>query len=72
MPAIRQDALEGVRWRAYELWTASAMHLMRVAEVGVGALVDHLGTARGSSWGVTIANVLQALDKDRAAKVIPS
>jgi len=71
MPEIRRDVADAARCRAYELWTASVMHMMRVAEVGVAALADRLGTAKGSSWGVTIANVLQALDKERAAKGEP-
>ena len=68
LPAIRQDVSQGAQCRAYELWTASVMHMMRVAEIGVAALADHLGVTRGSSWGVTIANVLQALDAQRKAK----
>ena len=71
LPSIRRDVSEGARCRAYELWTASVMHMMRVAEVGVAALADYLGVTRGSSWGVTIANVQQALDKDRKAKGDP-
>ena len=71
LPAIRRDVADAARCRAYELWTASVMHMMRVAEVGVAALADHLGTARGSSWGVTIANVQQALDQQRKAKGDP-
>ncbi|MGX7345453.1 hypothetical protein ACWM9A_06125 [Acetobacter pasteurianus] len=71
MPEIRKDVADGARCRAYELWTASVMHMMRVAEVGVGVLADYLGVARGMSWGVTIANVQQALDKERTAKGDP-
>lgn len=71
LPAIRQDVVDGARCRAYELWTASVMHMMRVAEVGVAALAGHLGVTLGSSWGMTIANVLQALDKERKAKGDP-
>lgn len=71
LPAIRRDVSDAARCRAYELWTASVMHMMRVAEVGVAGLADHLGVTRGSSWGVTIANVLQALDKERTAKGDP-
>jgi hypothetical protein len=44
------------------------MHMMRIAEVGVGALADHLVLARGTSWGMTIANVQQALDRKQKAK----
>ncbi|MDQ1159539.1 hypothetical protein QE385_003936 [Sphingomonas sp. SORGH_AS 950] len=71
MPEIRKDVADAARCRAYELWTASVMHMMRVAEVGVAALADHLGIVKGSSWGITIANVLEALDKERAAKGNP-
>lgn len=72
LPAIRKDVSDAARCRAYELWTASVMHMMRIAEVGVGALADHLGVARGSSWGMTIANVQQALDRERKAKNDPA
>lgn len=68
LPAIRQDVSQGAKCRAYELWTASVMHMMRVVEVGVTVLSDHLGVTRGPSWGVTIANVLQALDGQRKVK----
>lgn len=60
-PQSRADINAGSRCRAYELWTASVMHMMRVAEIGVGALADHLGVKRGNSWGVTIAGVMEAL-----------
>lgn len=72
LPAIRRDVADAARCRAYELWTASVMHMMRVAEVGVAALADHLGSPRGSSWGVTIANVQQTLDQQRKAKGDPA
>lgn len=48
------------------------MHMMRVAEVGVAALADHLSTPRGSSWGITIANLQQTLDQQRKAKGDPA
>ncbi|MGB3930856.1 MAG: hypothetical protein WBL20_18070 [Sphingobium sp.] len=68
---IRQDVEEGSKCRAYEVWTAVVMHMMRVAEVGVGALADHLEVPRGASWGVTINNVLVALNGERGAKQDP-
>ncbi|WP_155888649.1 hypothetical protein [Inquilinus limosus] len=60
-PEIRADVSDGAKCRAYELWTACVMHMMRVAEVGVGALADHLGVKRGATWGGTIANTTDAL-----------
>lgn len=72
LPSIRRDVAEAARCRAYELWTASVMHMMRVAEVGVAALADHLSTPRGSSWGSTIANLQQTLDQQRKAKGDPA
>jgi hypothetical protein len=72
LPGIRKDVSDGARCRAYELWTASVMHMMRIAEVGVTALADHLGVPCGTSWGVTIANVQQALDQERRVKNDPS
>lgn len=60
-PDTRQDISAGAQCRAYELWTASVMHMMRVAEVGVGALADHLSVKRGTTWGGTIANINDAL-----------
>ena len=67
-PAIRRDVAEGAQCRAYELWTASVMHMMRVAEVGASALADHLGVARGATWGMTIGKVLDAFNVERRAK----
>ena len=67
-PSIRRDVSDAARCRAYELWTASVMHMMRVSEVGVAALADHLGAPRGASWGVTIANLQHALDRQRKVK----
>jgi hypothetical protein len=49
LPVIRKDVSDAARYRAYDLWTASVMHMMRIAEVGVGALADHLGLTRGTS-----------------------
>ncbi len=64
-PETRQDISAGAKCRAYELWTACVMHMMRVAEIGVGALADHLAVKRGTTWGGTIANINDAL-KDAA------
>ena len=47
------------------------MHMMRVSEIGVGALADNLGTPKGASWGATIASVQQALDNQRKIKGDP-
>lgn len=60
-PAIRADVHAAGQCRAFELWTACVMHLMRVSEIGVGALADHLEVKRGTSWGGTIANIAEAL-----------
>lgn len=70
-PSIRRDVSDAARCRAYELWTASVMHMMRVSEIGVGALADNLGTPKGASWGATIASVQQALDNQRKIKGDP-
>lgn len=64
-PDTRADISAGAACRAYELWTACVMHMMRVAEIGVSALADHLSVKRGTTWGGTIANINEAL-KDAA------
>lgn len=48
-PDTRADISAGAACRAYELWTACVMHMMRVAEIGVGALADHLSVKRGTT-----------------------
>lgn len=60
-PTTRQDITAAARCRAYQLWTACVMHLMRVGEIGVIALADHLQVKRGATWGGTIANINEAL-----------
>jgi hypothetical protein len=64
-PEVRQDVSAAAHCRAYELWTACIMHLMRVAEVGIGRLADHIGAPRGNSWGATAANLSKALENAR-------
>lgn len=64
-PEILQDVSAAAQCRAYELWTACVMHLMRVAEVGIGRLADHVQAPRGSSWGATAANLSKALESPR-------
>lgn len=64
-PEVRQDVSDAARCRAYELWTACVMHLMRVAEVGIGRLADHVQAPRGSSWGGTAANLSKTLESAR-------
>lgn len=71
-PATRQDISDGARCRAFELWTASVMHMMRVAEVGVAALADHLAVKTGNTWGGTIANINKALADAGHAKGDPA
>ena len=60
-PDTRQDIAAAAQCRAYQLWTACVMHLMRVGEIGVGALADHLQVKRGATWGGTIANINNGL-----------
>lgn len=64
-PEVRSDISGAAHCRAYELWTASVMHLMRVAEVGIGRLADHVQAPRGNSWGATAANLSKALEEAR-------
>ena len=61
-PEVRQDVSAAAQCRAYELWTACVMHLMRVGEVGIGRLADHVQAPRGSSWGATAANLTKTLE----------
>lgn len=64
-PDVRQDVSAAARCRAYELWTACVMHLMRVTEVGIGRLADHVQVPRGNSWGATAANLSKGLESAR-------
>lgn len=64
-PEVRQDVSAAARCRAYELWTACVMHLMRVAEVGIGRLADQVQAPRGNSWGATASNLSKALERAR-------
>jgi len=70
-PDTRRDISDGATCRAFELWTASVMHMMRVAEIGVKALADHLAVKAGATWGGTIANVNKALADCAHAKGDP-
>lgn len=67
-PSIREDVISAARCQAFELWTASVMHTMRVAEAGVGAFADHLTVPRSNTWGGTIQEVLKALDNAKGNK----
>lgn len=64
-PEIRQDVSAAAQCRAYELWTACVMHLMRVAEVGIGRLADQVQAPRGNNWGATAANLSKGLESAR-------
>lgn len=64
-PEVRHDVSAAAHCRAYELWTACVMHLMRVAEVGIDRLADHIQAPRGNSWGATAANLSKALEGAR-------
>lgn len=68
IPKIKKDVIDAARCYAYELWTALVMHMMRVLEVGVTMLADHLNASRGTSWGNAIHNIELALNKERTAK----
>jgi hypothetical protein len=71
-PDTRQDIAAAAKCRAYELWTACVMHLMRVGEIGVLALADHLQVKRGVTWGGTIANINEALKDTTRMKGDPA
>lgn len=71
-PDTRRDISDGATCRAFELWTASVMHMMRVAEIGVQALADHLAVKAGATWGGTIANINKALADASRAKDDPA
>jgi hypothetical protein len=71
-PDLREDIVAAARCRAFGLSTACVMHMMRVGEVGVGALADHLGVKRGASWGVTIAGINDALKDATRIKADPA
>lgn len=64
-PEVRADVSAAAYCRAYELWTACVMHLMRVAEVGIDRLADHVQAPRGNSWGATAANLSKELENAR-------
>lgn len=65
LPMIREDVIAAAQCRAFELWTASVMHMMRVAEVGVGAFVEQVGMTKGKTWGDTIGKMIKKLDEER-------
>lgn len=70
-PNVRDDVISAAKCQAFELWTASVMHTMRVAEAGVGAFADYLPVPRGQTWGGTIQEVLKALDDAKGNKGQP-
>lgn len=71
-PDVRDDIISATRCQTFELWTASVMHTMRVAERGVAAFADHLTVPVGNSWGFTIAEVIKALDDAKGHKGDPA
>lgn len=71
-PDTRQDIAAAAQCRAYRLWTACVMHLMRVGEIGVVALADQLQVKRGQTWGGTIANINAALQNSTRIKSDPA
>jgi hypothetical protein len=71
-PGVRNDVISAAKCQAFELWTASVMHTMRVAEAGVGAFADYLTVQRGKTWGGTIQEVLKALDDAKGNKGQPA
>lgn len=56
-PAAVFDIAEAAKCRALGRWTASVMHLMRVLEVGLGALAQHYNVSAEANWNQVINQI---------------
>ncbi len=56
-PEAEFDLGEAGKCRAFGLWTASVMHLMRALEVGLKALAAHVGVVHEDNWNKTLNQI---------------
>lgn len=66
-PSAAYDIVEAAKCRALGRWTASVMHLMRVLEVGLGALARHYGVEPHSNWN-TVLNQIENKSREVGKK----
>ncbi len=64
-PDAAFDIEEAGKCQAFGLWTASVMHTMRVLEIGLQALADHVGVAHGENWNGTLNQIEKKLREVR-------
>ena len=57
-PTIAYDVGEAAKCRALGRWTACVMHVMRVLEIGLGALARHYGVEPNANWN-TVLNAIE-------------
>jgi hypothetical protein len=67
-PSSEQDIKEAGKCLSFELWTASVMHLMRVSELGLQALADHVGVLHEDNWNKTL-NLIEGKLREVRKKV---
>lgn len=67
-PNAAFDIEEAGKCRAFGLWTASVMHTMRVLEIGLQALADHVGVLHEDNWNKTL-NLIEAKLREIRKKV---
>jgi len=60
-PSASADIAEAGKCRALARYTASVMHLMRVLEVGLGALAAHCGLTPSENWNSTLNQIEASL-----------
>lgn len=56
-PSVIYDVAEAAKCRALGRWTACVMHVMRVLEIGLGALAKHLGVEEDGNWNTVLNEV---------------
>lgn len=66
-PSTAFDIAEAANCRALGRWTASVMHLMRVVEVGLGALARFHDVDPGANWNTTL-NQIEAKTREVAKR----
>ena len=64
-PTIQHAVEEAGKCLSFELYTAAVMHTMRILEMGLGRLAQHVGVESADNWNKTLNNIEASLRQVR-------